>query len=226
MQSRQPTTSELKDRIAVLEGELRVVRGTVHTILHGLDTPAADCQDSPCKSIGLALSAPICRSQPKPKPIITDDEHWANPSDGFTSSLDENAPSYANNKDWDTSDEDWNFKDIGGTTSDGDGALFWDRISQACEHLMDGESKSFHLKRSARGQKISKMNMRARLIPFLRSNGGSDMRWKITEDDNGGIYVAIRRGKAPGFSLIPDQGYYFAPHPGGAKLRHPGVSQS
>ena len=225
MPSRQPTTSELKDRIAVLEGELRVVRGTIHTILHGMDSPAEDCKDSPCRSIGIALSAPICRSAEKPKPLITGDEHWANPSDEFTSSLDEKAPSYANNKDWDTDAEEWNFKDIGGTTSEGDGALFWDRITQACEYIQDGESKVFHLKRSNRGQKISKMNMRARLIPFLRSNGGSDMRWRITEDDNGGIYVEVRRGKAPGFSLVPDQEYYFAPHPGGGKFRHPRVGQ-
>ena len=221
---KQPTVHELKDRIAALESALRVARGCAHSVLHSDQGRADACNEAICGSITAILNTPIGTNKRRVEAADPDDDgvhHVA--QDEMNGSLDLDAPTYANNKDWDTGEEEWASSSIGGRRTGEDKHEFWDRILQACELLDEGETKTFHLVRVKRGQNVNRMELRAKLMTFLRRNGGEDMRWKIDSDDDGGYRVRLGRGKHAGYAPVPDQPYYFVPNYGGGKsrLRHP-----
>lgn len=222
--TKQPTVHELKDRIAALESALRVARGCAHSILHSDHGRADACTEAICGSITAILNTPIGATKRRSEVVDRDDNdvhHVA--QDEIKGSLDLDAPSYSNNKDWDTGEEEWASSSIGGRRTGDDRHEFWERVAQACEMIDEGETKTFHLVRVKRGQNVNRMELRAKLMAFLRRNGGEDMRWKIDSDDDGGYRVRLARGKHAGYAPIPDQSYYFVPNYGGGKsrLRHP-----
>lgn len=217
MKGSKATYADLEERIRVLEAALRVARGTTHSILHGDQKRDCNCQDSPCGGITMALLKPIKRVRADEKEVVDGDGQ-------FTGSIDEDAIEGPNNRDWDPSDEVWASSAAMYTRRTLDRHPFWESVALACEHVGDGETKSFHLKRQARGQAMNRMALREKLMSFVRANGGADMKWRLDSDDDGGYHVRLGRGKIAGYAPVPDQGYYFAPNHVGSRtrLRHPG----
>ena len=216
MAKRPYTITELTNRIALLEAAMRVARGTAHTIIHNDEGRAEDCQEAICSSLTKALLTPISLAKDiKAKDDLAESEE---------SSLDENAPSYANNKDWDNEEERWASSAFHERTGEEGRGEFWERIAQACEHIEPGESKVFHLYRRWRGQKASKGTIKEALFPFLRKNGGEDMVWYIWDDEDGGYFLSLARGKHKYHAPVPDVGSRWTGQQFGSavpKLRHP-----